>query len=304
MASANSPLNLWHRMMPYTAAALMGLTVWSTAQADVLADVRKEGRIVLGYRDSAVPFSYVDQGKPVGYGMDVCQRLVSAVRQHLGLSKLDVQTRLVTAANRVDLVEKQQVHLECGSTINNAARREKVAFTIPYFVTGTKIAVKSASTVQQLQDPNLKKVVSTKGSAQLELLRRLESQGVLRAKVVEVTDNDDAMNMLEKGDADAFVMADVLLAGLIAERQNPKAFKIVGDLLTTEALAIMLPKGDAAFKKVIDDEMRRLISSRDIHALYSDWFEKPIAPHQRALNLPMNFLLRDLWKRPTDQVPF
>jgi glutamate/aspartate transport system substrate-binding protein len=285
-------------------AAMIGSTAFTSAQADLLSDIAKDGKIILGYRESAVPFSYVDQGKPVGYAFDICHRLTKAVQQHLGLPKLDIRTQVVTSDNRVDLVAKKQVHLECGSTANNAARREKVAFAIPHFITGARMAVRANSDIDQLQDAGLKKIASTKGSTQLEALRRLDAQRLLRSQIIEVADNEQGIIMVEKGEVDAFVMGDVLLAGLIARRPNPSALKVTGRFMSTEALAVMLPKGEEAFKKVIDAEMRRLILSREIYQIYADWFEKPIPPQKRSLNLPVNYLLRDFWKQPTDQVPY
>ncbi len=271
--------------------------------APALDQIRANGKLVLAHRESAVPFSYVDeQKKPMGYALDICRRLAVAVQQKLGLSQLTVDFVQVTPSNRIDMVAQGKAHMECGSTTNNAARREKVEFTIPHFITGARLLVKSTSPVDRLDHPALKTVVSTRNTTPLAALRRLNLERLHKLRILEVDDHQQAVSMVENGEADAFAMDDVLLFGLAAARPDPKSLKVVGRFFTTEALAIMLPKDDPAFKKIIDDEMRRLIYSREIHAIYATWFEKPIAPRGTTLNLPVSYLLRDFWKFPSDKV--
>jgi len=194
--------------------------------------------------------------------------------------------------------------MECGSTTNNAERRKDVAFTIPHFITGARLLVPAASSVSRLEDLEGKKLVSTKGTTPLKAVTQINRERLMRIEILEAPDHEAAVEMVEKGQADAFVMDDVLLFGLAANRPNPQALKVVGRFVTTEPLAIMLPKGDEAFKKLVDEEMRRLIVSQEIYAIYDKWFLQPIPPTQRSLNLPVSYLLRDFWKYPTDQVPF
>lgn len=271
----------------------------------VLDRIRAEGSIVLAHRESSVPFSYLDaQGQPVGYALDLCRRLAAAVQQKLGMEKLALRYLQVTPANRIDMIAQGKAHMECGSTTNNASRREKVAFTIPHFITGARLMVKESSAVDRLDHPELKSAVSTRNTTPLAALRRATLERQLKVKIVEAEDHEQAVTMVEKGEVDAFAMDDVLLFGLAAGRPDPKALKVVGRFITTEPLAIMLPRDDPAFKKIVDDEMRRLILSGEIKTIYTDWFEKPIPPKGRPLNLPISYLLRDFWKYPTDKVPF
>jgi len=275
------------------------------ARDAVLDQIRASGRIVLAHRESSVPFSYRDeQGQAIGYAMDICRRLAEAVRVHLGLSSLNVEALAVTPANRIEAIETGRAHLECGSTTNNASRREKVDFTIPHFITGARLLVRSQSPVDRIDHPDLKNVVSTRNTTPLTELRRVNQVRLLRLNILEAEDHAKAVDMVEKGEADAFVMDDVLLYGLAAGRPNPGAFKVVGRFITTEPLAIMLPKGQPAFKRVVDEEMRRLILGGEILNIYRQWFEQPIPPKGVALNLPVSYLLRDFWKYPTDKVPF
>lgn len=285
-------------------ALLIGVAGGVHAQSGPALDqIRAQGKLVLAHRESAVPFSYVDdQKKPQGYALDICRRLAGAVQQKLGLARLAVEHVLVTPANRIDMVAQGKAHMECGSTTNNAARREQVAFTIPHFITGARLLVKADSPVDRLDHPALKTVVSTRNTTPLAALRRLDLERFLRLRILEADDHQQAVTLVESGAADAFAMDDVLLFGLAAGRPDPKALKVVGRFFTTEALAIMLPKDDPAFKKIVDDEMRRLIYSGEIHGIYASWFERPIPPQGVSLNLPISYLLRDFWKYPSDKV--
>ncbi len=179
-----------------------------------------------------------------------------------------------------------------------------MAFTIPHFISGARLMVKESSAIDRLDHPALKTAVSTRNTTPLAALRRAALERQLKVKIVEAEDHEHAVKMVEKGELDAFAMDDVLLFGLAAGRPDPKALKVVGWFITTEPLAIMLPKGDPTFKKIVDDEMRRLILGGEIKTIHADWFEKPIPPKGRPLNLPISYLLRDFWKYPTDKVPF
>ena len=279
----------------------------TVAQAQgVLERVKAGGKIVLAHRESSVPFSYVDpaSGKPMGYALDLCLKIAEAVGRKVGVRNVPVEYVQVTPANRIAMVETGKADMECGSTTNNAERRQKVAFTIPHFITGARLLVKADSAVDRVEDLMGKKLVSTKGTTPLKAADQANRERLMGITILEAPDHGRAVEMVEKGEADAFVMDDVLLYGLAANRPNPSALKVVGKFLTTEPLAIMLPRNDTEFKKVADEEMRRLIVSRDIYPIYDKWFHKPIPPRNTALNLPVSYLLRDFWKYPTDQVPF
>ena len=193
--------------------------------------------------------------------------------------------------------------MECGSTTNNAERRKQVAFTIPHFITGARYMVRADSNIATLADFEGKKLVSTKESTPLNAVTRANTERLLRIQILEAPDHAKAAEMVEKGDADGFVMDDVLLYGRIASRPDPAKFKVVGKFLTIEPLAIMFSKDDPELKKIFDDEMKRMIYSREAYEIYDQWFMKPIPPKGLALGMPMNYLLKDFWKYPTDQVP-
>jgi len=284
------------------AAAL--LAAGAADAGPVLERIKSRGKIVLAHRESSVPFSYLDADKkPVGYALDLCLKIAEATKKKLGLPALAVEYLQVTPANRIAAVADGQADLECGSTTNNAERRQKVGFTIPHYITGARYLVRSDSPIGELPNFEGKTLVSTKGTTPLKAVDQANRERLLRITLVEAPDHARAVEMVEKGEADGFAMDDVLLYGLISGRPDPGKLKVVGKFLTIEPLAIMLSKDDADFKRVADDEMKRLISSREAHVIYERWFGKPIPPKNRPLNLPMNYLLRDFWKYPTDQVP-
>jgi ABC-type amino acid transport substrate-binding protein len=294
--------------------ALFSLVLFATGAAcaqpaspptSVVERLKGGGKIVIAHRESSIPFSYLDASKkPVGYAMDLCHLLAQAVANTVGVKNVGVDYLLVTPANRIAAVEKGQADMECGSTTNNAERRQKVAFTVPHFITGARMLVRADSKAQRIEDMQGKKLVSTKGTTPLKALDSANRERLLGITVLEAPDHGRAIEMVEKGEADGFLMDDVLLYGLAANRKNPQALKVVGKFLTTEPLAIMLRKNDPEFKNLVDAEMRRLIHSREIFAIYDKWFVQPIPPSNVALALPVSYLLRDFWKYPTDIVPY
>jgi glutamate/aspartate transport system substrate-binding protein len=270
----------------------------------VLDRIRASGHIVLAHRESSVPFSYYDANKkPVGYALDLCKDLVETIRKHLNMPAITIDYVPVTTANRIDTIVQGKADLECGSTTNNAERREKVAFTVPHYITGTRYAVRADSTINELDQFEDHVLVSTPGSTPFKKIDQANSDRLLRIKVQTAPDNAKAMDMVAKGQADGFAMDDVQLYGLIAESADPKKFKVVGKFLTIEPLAIMMSKDDPELKHVVDEEMKRLVHSGEANAIYNRWFTKPIPPKNVVLNLPMSYLLRDFWQYPSDVVP-
>ena len=269
----------------------------------VLDRIRSSGKIVLAHRESSLPFSYYDANKkPVGYALDLCKDVAEAVRKHLGMKTLEIEYVPITTSTRIDTIVTGKADLECGATTNNAERRQKVAFTIPHYITGTRFAVRADSPIAELNQFEHHVLVSTAGSTPFKSVDQANKDRLLGIDVKPVKDNAEAMKMLADKTADGFAMDDVQLYGLIAESANPAQFKVVGKFITIEPLAIMMSKDDAAFKKVVDDEMRHLIRSGEGEKIYNHWFMSPIPPKNAAMNLPMSYLLRDSWKYPSDVV--
>ena len=286
---------------------LLGVTALFTCvgHAGVLERVAQGGPLVIAHRESSIPFSYIDANKqPMGYAVDLCLKLAEAVRKKTGAKTMPVQFLQVTPANRIEMVATGKADMECGSTTNNAERRQKVGFTIPHFITGARLLVRADSKITRMEDLSNKRLVSTKGTTPLKAAEQANRERLLNITILEAADHAKAVEMVALGEADAFLMDDVLLYALAANRAKPDELKVVGKFLTTEPLAIMLPKNDPEFKKFIDDEMRRLILSKEVLPIYDRWFMNAIPPNNKPLNLPQSYLLKDFWKYPSDFVPF
>ncbi|MFN9708970.1 MAG: amino acid ABC transporter substrate-binding protein [Burkholderiales bacterium] len=301
--STPAPTLLQSTFMSLIIGLSFGLgTAWA---GPVLDRIKQTNTITIGHRESSVPLSYFDANqKPVGYAVELCVKLTEAVRKHLQLRTLNVKYQIVTPADRIMMVEQGKVDMECGSTTNNAERRKKVAFTVPHYVGGARYAVRADSKIAEITDFEGKKLVSTERTTPLSVAKRANQDRLLGITILEVPDHARAIEMVEKGEADGFVMDDVLLYGLISARPDPAKLKVVGKFLTVEPLAIMLSKDDPELKKIFNDEMKRMIYSGEAAETYERWFMKPVPPKGLALGLPMSYLLKDFWKYPTDQVPF
>jgi glutamate/aspartate transport system substrate-binding protein len=282
-------------------AAAAGAVPAQAQDAGTLKKVKESGSITLGIRESSYPLSYLDdRQQPVGYHIDVCNRIVDAVKVHLKLPALKVQHQAVTSQNRIPLVSNGTVDLECGSTTNNEARQKQVAFAPTTFVTNVRMAVKKASGITSLGQLGGKPVATTTGTTSVQLMRAHEKGKGLDFKEVYGKDHADAFLMLETERAVAFIMDDNLLAGLIATAKTPADYAIVGEVLSVEPIAIMLRKDDPAFKKLVDDTVSGLMKSGELEKLYARWFLSPIPPKNVNLNFPMSEQLKKLIKAPGD----
>ena len=290
-------------MKPLRAIALTALacSLAAPAFADTLAKVKDSGAITLGIRESSLPLSYLDdKQQPVGYHIDICNRIVDAVKAELKLPNLKVNHTPVTSQNRIPLVSNGTVDLECGSTTNNEARQKQVAFAPTTFVTNVRMAVKKASGIKGLSELGGKPVATTTGTTSVQLMRAHEKGKGIDFKEVYGKDHADSFLMLETDRAVAFVMDDNLLAGLIVTSKNPADYAIVGEVLNIEPIAIMLRKDDPAFKALVDKTVGALMKSGEIDKLYKRWFESPIPPKAANLAFPMSDKLKELIKAPSD----
>ena len=284
---------------------LLAAVVAAPAAAGPVIDrIEHSGRIVIAHRESSAPLSYLDaHHKPVGYAVDLCLKIAEAVKQKLNLPKFEIAYVMVDGATRIPTIESGKADLECGSTTNNAERRQHVAFSIPHYITGARYLVRSDSQLAELNDFDHKKLAITKGTTPLKAIDQANRERLLGIDIVVAPAHEKAVEMVAKGEVDGFAMDDVLLYGLRSAQPNPASLKVVGKFLTIEPLAIMLSKDDPEFKRIVDDEMKHLIYSREAYAIYDKWFMRPIPPRNVSLDMPMNYLLKDFWKYPTDQVP-
>jgi ABC-type amino acid transport substrate-binding protein len=275
----------------------------SMTLAGQLEKIRETREITIAHRDASIPFSYIDdQKRPIGYAVELCQKIVTALERELRIPSIKINYLAVSSASRIPAIVEGKAALECGSTTNNAERRKQVDYTIAHFISGTKFLVRADTGIEKLEDLMGKTVASTKGTTIIKTLQRIDSERLLKIKIIEAQDHAEAAAMVASKKADAFAMDDVLLYGLRANSAQPETFKVIGKAMTIEPYAIMLPKGDVAFKKVVDTEMRRIIQSGEIYPLYRKWFEQGIPPKNVNLALPLPYLLRDSFKYPSDKV--
>jgi glutamate/aspartate transport system substrate-binding protein len=273
----------------------------AAAQDGTLKKIKDSGSITIGHRDASVPFSYYnDRQQPIGYAMDLCHRIVDAVKQDLKMPKLEVKYQLVTSANRIPLMANGTIDLECGSTTNNLERQKQVSFTITHFVTANRWIAKKSAKLKSLDSLKGKTIVSTAGTTNIKQITQINADRDLGMNIISANGHPEAFQMVETGRAAAFVMDDILLYSLAAQSRTPKNYEISSVALSVEPYGIMLRKDDAAFKKVVDAAMTKIYKSGEINKIYAKWFQKPIPPKNINLNVPMSEQFKKVVQNPTD----
>ncbi|MDE2369451.1 MAG: amino acid ABC transporter substrate-binding protein [Burkholderiales bacterium] len=283
-------------------AICIAATPLAAQAASTLDKAKASGVITLAYRESSIPFSYLDdKAKPVGFGVDICDRVVDEVRRVTGRADLKVERQAVTSANRIPLLVNGTIDLECGSTTNNSERAKQVAFAINYFYTGTRFLVRSDSGIKGLADLAHKTVVSTTGTTNYKIVRSLIAERNLPIELIGAKDHDESALLVESGRAAAFAMDDILLYGLRASARNPASLAVVGDAIQVEPYAIMVRRDDPAFKQLVDGVLAGMMKSGEFERLYQKWFMSPIPPRGINLNAPMSKELSDNLKALSDR---
>ena len=272
------------------------------AQAtDTIAKAKASGAITMGVRDSSGALAFtLGDGKYTGFHYDVCQRIIANLEKTVG-KKLDIKYQLVTSQNRIPLVQNGTVDIECGSTTNNATRQKDVAFANTVYVEEVRIAVKANSGITSIAQLGGKSVATTTGTTSVQLLRKNERATGVEFKEVFGKDHADSFLLLESGRADAFVMDGQILSGNISTAKNPADFKIVGEVLSVEPIAIMLRKDDPAFKKLADDTIAGMVKTGEMAKLYDKWFMQPIPPKNVKVGLPASEATKAAWANLNDK---
>jgi glutamate/aspartate transport system substrate-binding protein len=266
-----------------------------------LQKIKDSGAITIGHRDVSIPFSYYDdKQKAVGYAIDICMRIVDAVKAELKLKKIDVKFNPVTSATRIPLMANGTIDLECGSTTNNLERQKQVAFTITHFVTANRYVAKKKSNIKTLNDLKGKTVVSTSGTTNIKWATEENAKQNLGMNIIATKDHAEALLTVDTGRAVAFFMDDILLYSLVATSKNPGDWAIGSEAYTVEPYGIMLRRDDPAFKKVVDGAVRSLYKSGQINAIYEKWFLKPVPPKGVNLKVPMSPEFKKVVANPTD----
>jgi len=291
-----------------TSKLSLALALLAFAAAPVLAQdsgtlkkIKDSGTITIGYRDASIPFSYLnDQQKPIGYAMDICGKIVDAVKTKLNMPNLKVALNPVTSSTRIPLMANGTIDLECGSTTNNAERKKQVDFGMTYFVIKYRYVAKKSANMNTIDDLKGQTVVSTAGTTYIKALNELNSAKNMGMNILSANDHPAAFLMVETGRAKAFLMDDILLAGLVANSKNPSEFHISSESLGVEPYSLMLRRDDPEFKKLVDDTMTKLFKSGEIEKIYSKWFMSPIPPKNINLNVPISDSLKKVFANPTD----
>ncbi|MDC6168560.1 amino acid ABC transporter substrate-binding protein [Paucibacter sp. XJ19-41] len=291
------------RLSTLTVLTLLGACGAALAQTPATLDkIKASGSMTVAYRESSIPFSYLGgEGQPVGFGWEICGKIVEQVRRATGRADLKVATQAVTSQNRIPLLQNGTIDIECGSTTNNSERAKQVAFATNYFYTGTRLLVRAGSPIKSTADLKGRKVVSTTGTTNYQVLRKLNAEQNLGFELIAAKDHAESALLVQQQRADAFGMDDILLYGLRASAQNPAELAVVGEALQVEPYAIMLRRDDPAFKKLVDDTLAGLMKSGEFEALYKKWFQSPIPPKGINLNAPMSQELQDNLKALSDK---
>ena len=267
-----------------------------------LKKIKETGTITIGYRDSSIPFSYLDDNqKPIGFAIDICYKIVDAVKKELKLDKLEVEFNPLTSSTRIPLLANGTIDLECGSTTNNLDRLTQVAFTNTHFLTATRFVSKKSSKLNSIDDLKGKSVVATSGTTNIRQLNETNAARKLGINIIQAKDHAEAFLMVETDRAVAFVMDDILLASFVTGSKDPDAYVISTDAFSkAEPCGIMLRKDDPAFKKVVNDATAALYQSPDGQKLYDKWFMQKIPPKGLNLNVPMSAELKHEFAKPSD----
>jgi glutamate/aspartate transport system substrate-binding protein len=282
--------------------------VFCAAQANAeeltgtLRKVKETGTIALGYRDSSIPFSFLDENqKPVGFTLDICYKIVEAVKKELKLDKLVVELTSVTSSTRIPLLANGTIDLECGATTNNPDRLTQVAFTNTHFLTATRFVSKKSSKLNSIDDLKGKPVVATSGTTNIKQLNEANAARKLGINIIQAKDHAEAFLMVETDRAVAFVMDDILLASFVTGSKDPDAYVISTEAFSKpEPCAIMLRKDDPAFKKLVNDATAALYQSPEGQKLYDKWFMQKIPPKGLNLNVPISAELKHEFAKPSD----
>ncbi len=267
-----------------------------------LKKIRDTGTLTLGYRESSIPFSYLDdKQQPIGYAMDLCHKVVDAVKAELKLPKLKVGMQPVTSSNRIPLLRNGTIDLECGSTTNSTVRQKQVAFGPTYFVVNVTAAVKKDSGIDSIADLDGKTIVTTSGTTSVPLIKAYEKSQKVRVKEIYGKDHAESFLLMSSGRAAAFIMDDILLAGQIANSRHSETFRILPEALRQEPYAMMLRKDDPQFKQLVDSALGAVLQSGEGEKIYNKWFIQPIPPKDINLKFPLSPALRDAFEKPNDK---
>lgn len=269
-----------------------------------LSKVARSGTLFAAHRESAVPFSFLgdkaEEGTVYGYSWEICQHVAKAVNERLG-REVRVVPVTVSANSRIMMVKVGMADLECGATTNSVARLKQAAFSNTIYVAGVRVMVRKDSGVKRIADLADKRVVTTLGTTADRLVKLAALANNITIKFVIGSNQPESMAMLVRGEADAFVGDDAIIAAARALSPAGDQYVFLDEVLSTEPYGIMLPLDDPQFKKLVDDVIVGLMQSGELGRLYDKWFTKPIPPNGINLQMPMSDLLKAAIANPNDR---
>ncbi|TDR89582.1 amino acid ABC transporter substrate-binding protein [Enterovirga rhinocerotis] len=272
------------------------------AESPALAKIKKTGAITLGYRESSIPFSYLDQNqKPVGFSIDLCAPVVERIRSELKLDKLEVKLQPVNSSNRIPLIQNGTIDIECGGTSSSLARLKQVSFTVATFVSSPRWLTKRSLGIADMKGLDGKTIAVTQGSNAAGFAQAFKAKGAT-FEIVQARDHAESLLMVQTGRAAAFLEDDILLAGLKARAPNKDDLVFLPETFDSVPYGLMLPRGDSEFKALADGVLKEMMASGAFMTLYDKWFQSPIAPYGDNLNFPPSEALKERIAKPSDKV--
>jgi len=286
------------------ACLLVGAEAPAAAQdlEGTLKKVKETGIFTVGYRESSLPLSYLDDKlKPVGFSIELCKHVVDAVKAKLGMPDLNVKYNPVTSATRIPLVANGTVDIECGSTANMTSRQQQVGFSYTFFVPQFKWIVRADSNIKSEEDLRGKTVAVTAGTNTALFVNKMNNEENLGMTITQGKDHAESFLLVETGRASAWMEDDVLLAGFRANAKSPADFKLLDKSYPSDPYALMIRKDDPQFKALVDEALAQLMRAGEFEKLYTQWFERPIPPRGVNMDLPMSDALKHDIKEPNDK---
>lgn len=285
----------------FVAASLSASAVQAEELTGTLKKIKETGTVTLGYRDASLPFSYLnDAQQPIGYSIELCQKIVDQIKVKLDAPNLKTEYVSVVASTRTPLLINGTIDMECGVTTNTVERQKQIGFLLTSYVASAKYAVKKTAGINNVNDLKGKKVVVITGGSGEWITKKLNTERSLDVKILNAKDGAEAFMMLETGRAVAYINDDVQLMATIAQSRSPDAYTLLEEPMSAEPYAIGVRKNDPQFKAFADDTLRSLYSSGVIDTQYPKWFQQPIPPKNVTINLPMSEALKQAIAKPND----
>ncbi len=279
-------------------AAVMAAFGAQAQSPATLDKIQQQGKVVIGVRESSAPMAYALGGnhKFVGYHVELCEKVLAKV-----VPQAKIEYMAMTAQNTLPLVQNGTVDLGCGPTTNNMGRQKQVAFSVTTYVSEVRMAVPADSPITSFKQLDGKTLAASAGTTAVQLLRKYAKDNNVELPLQLGKDHFESFMLLEAGRAEAFVLDDNLLAGVIANSKTPDGYKIVGEVLGAEPIALVMRKDDPAFKQAVDAALIEMMKSGEVASIYDKWFMQPIPPKDKPLNLPMGETLKQLLQEPNDK---